>query len=305
MSILFEVVKMEIKLLLREKIVTLIGLIFIALTIAASFIGWSTSNTINHAYNLSQPFLAQGASIPQNPFANVSHLSLQRNVGMYFFLIGSLLAIVIGYYSTIRDRITHVSALVMTRSLSKKQFVIAKSLAIALVLAGLLFVSFLSTLGTSALFPELQLSTAQIYHLILFYGVSWVYLFTFGLIGVMSGLLAKNQTMALLLPVTVWVIIGFVVPQVLSGLEPTALLNPVSITAVDQTHSFFSDIQKVVGPFSFAQNYRVAANSLLEFGSSSLSIVTPVLSVVGAAIAAMGTTIWLAGRYRPSDEVSS
>ncbi len=305
MSTLFETVKMEMKLLLRERLVTLIGLIFIILTIAASFIGWSTSNTINHAYNLSQPFLAQGASMPPNPFANVSHLSLQRNVGMYFFLIGSLLAIVIGYYSTIRDRITHVSALVMTRSLSKKQFVIAKGLAISLVLAGLLLVSLLSTLSTSALFPELQLSTMQIYHLILFYGLSWVYLLTFGLIGVISGLLAKNQTMALLVPVTVWIIIGFVIPQVISGLEPTALLNPVSITAVDQTHSFFSDVQKVVGPFSFAQNYRIAANSLLEFSSSSLPIVTPVLSVAGAAIAAMGTTIWLAGRYRPSDEVSS
>ena len=305
MSTLFETVKMEMKLLLRERLVTLIGLIFIILTIAASFIGWSTSNTINHAYNLSQPFLAQGASMPPNPFANVSHLSLQRNVGMYFFLIGSLLAIVIGYYSTIRYRITHVSALVMTRSLSKKQFVIAKGLAISLVLAGLLLVSLLSTLSTSALFPELQLSTMQIYHLILFYGLSWVYLLTFGLIGVISGLLAKNQTMALLVPVTVWIIIGFVIPQVISGLEPTALLNPVSITAVDQTHSFFSDVQKVVGPFSFAQNYRIAANSLLEFSSSSLPIVTPVLSVAGAAIAAMGTTIWLAGRYRPSDEVSS
>lgn len=305
MSTLFETVKMEMKLLLRERLVALIGLIFIVLTIAASFIGWSTSNTINHAYNLSQPFLAQGASMPPNPFANVSHLSLQRNVGMYFFLIGSLLAIVIGYYSTIRDRITHVSALVMTRSLSKKQFVIAKGLAISLVLAGFLLVSLLSTLSTSALFPELQLSTMQIYHLILFYGLSWVYLITFGLIGVISGLLAKNQTMALLVPVTVWIIIGFVIPQVISGLEPTALLNPVSITAVDQTHSFFSDVQKVVGPFSFAQNYRVAANSLLEFSSPSLHIETLVVSVFGAAITAMGMTIWLGGRYRPSDEVSS
>ena len=305
MSTLFETVKMEVKLLLRERLVALIGLIFIVLTIAASFIGWSTSNTINHAYNLSQPFLAQGASMQPNPFANVSHLSLQRNVGMYFFLIGSLLAIVIGYYSTIRDRITHVSALVMTRALSKKQFVISKGIAISVVLASVLFVSFLSALGISLLFPELQLSSTQIYHLVLFYGLSWIYLLSFGLIGVMSGLLAKNQTMALLAPVTVWIIVGFVIPQVISGLEPTALLNPVSISTVNQTHSFFTNIQEIIGPFSFAQNYRLAANSLLEFSSSSIRIGTLVVSVFGAAMASVVMTVWLAERYRPSDEVSS
>lgn len=305
MHSLFVTVFMEIKLLLRERLVILVGLIFIALTIAASFIGWSTSNTINHAYDLSRPFLAQGVSLPPNPFANVSHLSLQRNIGMYFFLIGSLLAIVIGYRSTLRDRLTHVSALVMTRGLSIRQFVTAKSMAVALMLLGILFVSFLCSIVVSSLFPELHLTGTQILHFALFYGLSWVYLLTFGLIGVTSGLIAKSQTMALLIPVTVWVIIGFVIPQVISGLEPTALLNPVSITAIDQSHTFFTDIQNAIGPFSFAQNYRVAANSLLEFGDSSVQVGTLVFSVLGAAVISGVMTVWTAGRYRPSEEVSS
>ncbi len=305
MQSMFVTALMEVKLLLREKLVLLIGLIFVGLTIAASFIGWSTSNTINHAYDLSQPFLAQGASLPPNPFANVSHLSLQRNIGMYFFLIGSLLAIVIGYRSTLRDRLTHVSALVMTRRLSKRQFVTAKSIAVGLILLCILFVSFLCSIVVSSLVPELHLTGTQVLHLALFYGLSWVYLITFGLIGVMSGLLAKNQTMALLVPVTVWVIIGFVIPQVISGLEPTALLNPVSITAIDQPRSFFTDIQNVIGPFSFAQNYRAAANSILEFAGSSVQIGVLVSSVFGAAIITGVTTIWAADRYRPSNEVSS
>lgn len=305
MRAMFVAARMEIKLLLRERLVILVGLIFIALTIAASFIGWSTSNTINHAYDLSRPFLAQGVSLPPNPFANVSHLSLQRNIGMYFFLIGSLLAIVIGYRSTLRDRLTHVSALVMTRGLSNRQFVTAKSMAIALMLLGILFVSFLCSIVVSSLFPELHLTGTQILHFALFYGLSWVYLLAFGLIGVMSGLIAKSQTMALLIPVTVWVIIGFVIPQVISGLEPTALLNPVSITTIDQTHTFFTDIQSVIGPFSFAQNYRVAANSLLEFADSSVQVGALIFSVIGAAILSAIMTIWLAGRYRPSEEVSS
>ncbi len=305
MKPLLATVFMEIKLLLRERLVILVGIIFVALTIAASFIGWSTSNTINHAYELSRPFLAQGASLPSNPFADMSHLSLQRNIGMYFFLIGSLLAIIIGYRSTLRDRLTHMSVLVMTRGLSKRQFVISKVTAVTLVLVSILFISFLGTIIISSLFSELHITSTQILHLALFYGLSLVHLLTFGLVGIMSGLLAKSQTMALLVPVTLWVIIGFVIPQVISGLEPTALLNPVSITSIDQTQNFFTEIQKTIGPFSFAQNYRVAANSLLEFAGSSAQIGALVASVFGAAIIAAVTTLWAAGRYRPSDEVSS
>jgi ABC-type transport system involved in multi-copper enzyme maturation permease subunit len=305
MQPLFVTAFMEIKLLLRERLVILVGLIFIALTIAASFIGWSTSNTINHAYDLSRPFLAQGASLPPNPFANVSHLSLQRNIGMYFFLIGSLMAIIIGYRSTLRDRLTHVSALVMTRGLSNRQFVVAKSMAVALMLLGILFVSFLCSIVVSSLFPELHLTGTQVLHFAMFYGLSWVYLLTFSLIGVMSGLIAKSQTMALLIPVTLWIIIGFVIPQIISGLEPTALLNPVSITAIDQPRSFFTDIQNIIGPFSFAQNYRIASNTLLEFADSSTRMGTLVGSVFGAMALSVITTIWIASRYRPSEEVSS
>lgn len=305
MKAMYTTLVMELRLLLREKLVILISLIFVALTIAASFIGWSTSHTVNTAYSLSQPFLAQGASMPPNPFSGVSRLSLQRNIGMYFFLVGSLLAIVIGYQSTLRDRLNRVSTLVMTRTLSKKQFVISKASAVSLVLAIILLISFVCSIIVASVFPELHLTGIQVFHFGLFYGLSWVYLITFGMIGVISGLLAKNQTMALLLPVTLWVIIGFVIPQIISGLEPTALLNPVSITATTQPHSFFTDIQKIVGPFSFAENYRVISNSLLEFSRTSVNNAQLVVSVFGAAIISMALTVWAATKYRPNEDVSS
>lgn len=305
MKAMYTTLVMELRLLLREKLVIIISLIFLALTIAASFIGWSTSHTVNQAYSLSQPFLAQGAAMPPNPFSGVSHLSLQRNIGMYFFLVGSLLAIVIGYQSSLRDRLNRVSALVMTRRLTKQQFVIAKACAVSLVLASILFISFLCSLIVASVFPELHLTGVQVFHFGLFYGLSWVYLVTFGMVGVISGLLAKNQTMALLLPVTLWVVIGFVIPQIISGLEPTALLNPVSITATSQSHSFFTDLQNIIGPFSFAENYRVVSNSLLEFTNSAVNTVQLVGSIVGAAIVSMAVTLWSAAKYRPNEDVSS
>ena len=299
------IIQMELKLLLREKLFLVISFVFLGLTIAAAFIGWSTSNTINHAYALSLPFLAQGAQLPPNPFAHVSHLSLQRNLSVYLFLIGSLLAIIIGYSATLRDRISAVAALTMTRSLSKRQYIVAKAVAVSIVLAGLLVLSYGISLLISSLFPELRLSIDQMVKLGLFYALSWVYLLCFGLIGLISGLLARSQTVALLIPVTIWIIIGFVVPQVISGLEPTALLNPVTITPTSQLPSFFTQMQTIIGPFSFAQNYKVAAGVLLEFSSSVPNMVMMISSVFGATAIAILVLWQSAAYYHPSEGVQS
>lgn len=294
---------MEFALLRRERLFLIISCIFLGLAVAASFIGWSTSNTINHAYDLSRPFLPQGIHMPANPFSHVSHLSLQRNLSIYFFLIGSLLAIVIGYTATIRDRTSRVAMLTMTRPLSRLNYVSAKAVAVATVLALLLVISYALTLLLCALFPELHLSALQIGKLGLFYGLSWIYLLSFGLLGLLSGLLARSQMLALVIPVTVWIMIGFVLPQAISGLEPTALLNPVSITSSGQLPSIFTSLQAIFTPISFAQNYKVAAGSLLEFGPPLANGAVIVGSIFGAAVVTTLATIGAARLYRPAEEI--
>lgn len=299
------VIIMELKLLMREKLFILISIVFFGLTVAAAFIGWSTSNTVNHAYALSVPYLAQGTQLPPNPFAHVSHLSLQRNLSVYLFLIGSLLAIIVGYGATLRDRTSTVAMLTMTRSLSKRQYIIAKAIAVGIVLVGLLVLSCILSLIISSLFPELRLTGEQMVRLALFYGLSWVYLLCFGLIGLCSGLLAKNQILALLIPVTIWIIIGFVIPQIISGLEPTALLNPVTKAPNGQTPDVFSVMQTYVGPFSFAENYKITSCALLEFTPSIPNFATTTGSIFGATFVAMLVTWWSARYYRPSEEIAS
>lgn len=298
------VILMELKLLMREKLFILISLVFLGLTIAATFIGWSTSNTINHAYTLSTPYLTQAAQLPSNPFEHVSHLSLQRNLSVYIFLVGSLLAIIIGYGATLRDRTSSVGVLTMSRLLTKRQYIGAKAIAVSIILVVLLVLSYTLSIIISSLFPELRLTIDQMIKLGLFYGLSWVYLLYFGLIGLCSGLLAKNQIMALLIPVTLWIIIGFLVPQAISGLEPTALLNPTAIVTNTQLPSIFTTLQSVVGPLSFAENYKITSSVLLEITSSipqSFSTVGSIFIATGIA----GVITWLSAEYyRPSEVIA-
>lgn len=76
------------------------------MTITSSFIGWATYSTTSAVYQASVVYLhQQGISqIPNNPILSFPALASFRNVIVYMFLIGSLMAIVIGNRSFIRER---------------------------------------------------------------------------------------------------------------------------------------------------------------------------------------------------------
>ncbi|MDN5274723.1 MAG: hypothetical protein JWP06_624 [Candidatus Saccharibacteria bacterium] len=290
--------------MMRERLFLVIAAVFLFLTISAGLIGWSTSSTANHVYAASIPLMQSGVSMAPNPFANVSHLSLQRNLGVYFFLIGSLLAIIIGYSATLRDRISAMLTMVLSRPVSKRTYMIGKVFAVTIAIAIMLVFAFIVSLLLATLLPELSLTSNQIVELAIFYAVSWIYLTIFGLLGLISGLLAKSHTMALVLPMAFWIIIGFVVPQVISGVEPVALLNPVTIATDTQPAGIFAALSSIIGPFSFAEQYKQISLSLFEFQKSPLGVV-PYLSVGGAFILAWVGVWWAVGRYQPSERIAS
>ena len=99
------------------------------MTLASSFIGLIATTTTTSIYNASVDFLRQGGAnnIPSNPLNALPALTNFRNVIVYIFLIGSLLAIVIGHRSFIRERKSGVLPLLLTRPISPKTFFIGKS----------------------------------------------------------------------------------------------------------------------------------------------------------------------------------
>lgn len=289
----------ELRLLRRERLFVAVAAVFMVIAAAASLIGWSTSNTVNRAYSLSVPLMQPGAPIPPNPFANVSHLSLERNLGIYFFLIGSLMAIIIGYSAAMRDRAQGMTALVLTRSQSRLQFATGKLTALVFTLGVILTATWIVVMTLTFVLPALSLSSAQIVKLSVFFAISWLYLTIFGCLGLISGFLARSHTQALLIPVTAWIIIGFVVPQLISGAEPTALLNPVTVAAPDHSQGFFAVTRTLFAPLSFAEQYKHLSVWLLEFEASPIGIM-PVLSLTGAFAGAIGLYYAALRRWQPT-----
>lgn len=299
----------ELRLVLREKTIVLVLGLFLAMTALSCLIGYAGSNAVATAYRLSLDQLTNPGSAPPNPFENIPALSLQRNLPIYFFLLGSLLAIILGVSAGLRDRQSRTATLILSRPLRGGAYTGGKIAAVEVALAGCLATSFFLALLLSLLFPPLHLDLGATIRLAIFFGFSWLYLSVFALAGLIGGLRAKSQAMALMGPVSLWVITGFVLPQLTTAIEPTGTLNPVSVNAAGAVNTgIIGQLNTFLGPVSIADTYKRLSSGLLDFGPvtspSGLWAVNADPVLILLAVLAITTVLAVrAGlRYSPSED---
>jgi hypothetical protein len=87
------------------------------------------------------------------------------------------------------------------------------------------------------------------------------------MVGLYFAIYSDGESIALLIPVIIWVTITFVIPQITSSLVPNALLNPTNIQAVAPHSNFFHIFQIVIRPFSISESYKEISGILLETNS--------------------------------------
>lgn len=299
----------ELRMMVRERLIIVVLAVFLSMTVLAGYIGYSSALVVDQAYALALPYLQRVGPVRANPFDAVSHLSLQRNLSIYYFLIGSLLAIIIGYVAGVRDRTARTSGLLLSRPVSRTAYTRAKVLTVLAALALVLALSFTVTMAASAFLPGLSLSIDQAGRLVLFFTLSWVYLGVFGLLGLAAGIGARTEISALLLPVVTWIVVGFVLPQASSATEPTATLNPVTVSApISSPNQYFVVMGQLTSPLSIADAYKRTANDLLEFATRApvgqvLADNTSHLgAVAGALLIALTMATIAIRRYSPTED---
>ena len=99
----------------------------------------------------------------------ISDLSTLKNMIVYIFLIGSLLALIVGNNAFIRDRRSGVLRIVFSRPLSRQTYIFGKIIGILETLVLMVFVSFLISLFSIALVSGHLLPAAQVLKLLGFY----------------------------------------------------------------------------------------------------------------------------------------
>ena len=94
------------------------------------------------------------------------------------------------------------------------------------------------------------------------------------MVGLYFAIDSDGESIALLIPVIIWVLLTFVMPQITSSLAPTALLNPNNIQVATSHSNFFHILQMIIRPFSISESYKQISNILLEANSGINSIST-------------------------------
>jgi ABC-type transport system involved in multi-copper enzyme maturation permease subunit len=260
--------------------------VLLLMTAVSGFIGWSSHSTIISVYDQTVKTLrATGKPIPANPFATQPPLSLLDNMIVYIPLIGALLAMLVGHISMMQDRVAGVTRLLFSRPLARSSYFRGKLLGSAIAVFVIMAFCLVLSLASVTIIHGTVPAGADMLRLSAFFALSALYLIVFALIGMVTALLSRSQSVALLAAVAVWIVITFMAPEFTSGLHPTASLNPLNEPISASGSGFFS-ATSLARPGSVSEQYKMLSGEILTPGggislASVAGHILPLLILLG------------------------
>lgn len=289
----------------RRTFVVMLGVLLL-MTALSGLIGWSSHRTIIQVYDETvRTLTAAGKPAPPNPFDNQPRLTLLNNMIIYVPLIGALLAILIGHLSIMDDRQAGVTRVIFSRPVARASYARGKlagsAVALAIIMAACLVLSAIALTLINRGLP----TGAEFLRLTAFYALSGLYLLVFVLVGSVTALLTRSQSMALFVAVAVWVLVTFATPQFTSGLRPVASLNPITDPVTTTSSAFFRATSKAK-PIAVNEQFKALSSRILTEGSRLQPGRTAgqLAPLAGFALLLAGATTLLVRRHDFSEEAA-
>jgi ABC-type transport system involved in multi-copper enzyme maturation permease subunit len=165
---------------------------------------------------------------------------------------------------------------------------------ILIALAAIVTSTFLVSVFSVIFIPALHFSGPEFIRLGGFYAVSFLYLAFFALLGLVCAIRFTSESVALFTPIMVWIALMFIFPELATGQNPVALLNPITLSqAAAPQGAFFSLMHTVLWPFSAGQHYTASAMMFLEAGPNAGVSVSGGMAQVGSSLMALITYLAL------------
>lgn len=279
--------------LARERTIALVAALFAALVLVSAYLGWSATSTVDAIYaSATHWFEANGKPVPPNPVTQGSPLALLRNLTIYISLIGAFSAIVIGYRMVETDRRAGVLPLIGARPLERLDYARGKVSALALAVGGLAALAGVVGAATLAILPSVHLAAGDWARLVAFFSLGWLYMMTFGLIAIGASARARSETVGLMVPTVVWLVLTFVWPALTGNILPTAAINPISALAPAPQSTIFDLSAMLLGPFSLAEAYKYLGAELMGYLPDGLPPRGPVPPLVVMMLFAAGSGLY-------------
>ncbi|MBI3428885.1 MAG: ABC transporter permease [Actinobacteria bacterium] len=257
----------------RSRSPQLIIAVFLVLTSISSIIGWLTVRNVTKIYS---DIVSQGLTRAPNPFTGTASLYYMRDSVIYIVLVGSLMAIVLGAQTSLRDRNSSADVLIKTRNVSLLSRALGQLSAIGTIIAGLEAVALVASILTIWMIQKTPLSLASFVHLLSFGAISGLLMLAIASLGFAFGLYARSEESALLYPIVTWAIITFTVPQIITSTHPVALLNPTPAIATGT--GLAQSMVNTFSPLMLMEHFKYIANSILSIDSSLKLSTTSIVS---------------------------
>jgi ABC-2 type transport system permease protein len=272
----------------RERLPQVLLVVFLGMVAASSLIGWLTHRTVTQVWDQTR---ADGLTSAPNPFGQVSPLYYAANVVIYVLLIGALLAIALGVTSAMRGRASGTLDLVLSRPVDTRSYLAGKLAGTAGWLGLVLLVAAVVNWASIGGIVGSVLGVEETVRLAGFYAVAWLFLLTFLILGLLSGIHSRRETTALLVPIAAWSVLAFVLPQLGTAARPVSLLNPIPLPATEG--GAFSAIQTFFGPLSLTEQFKTLSGSVLGndrvHGSATVALASLVLALLVAGAVLLST----------------
>jgi ABC-2 type transport system permease protein len=287
-SAFLTVARQEVRSTGRERLAIALLVVFLGMALASAVIGWSSHRTVMSVYN--ETVLQTGRDVP-NPFVDVSPLDVVKNTVIYIVLIGALLAVVVGVRAGVRDRKAGVTDLILSRPIGPRSYLLGKLLGAQAWMGIVLVVALVASWLSVWVISGTPLDLAATGRLLGFFALAWVFLLPFSVMGMIAGAKSRHESTALLIPILLWVAITFVIPQLGTAQNPTALLNPVPGVAAT-TDLFFRVNHTILQPISITEHFKHASAALLQLrDAGSGAVGWDLLSLGLVAVVAFGVLL--------------
>lgn len=275
MMALTSVARKELVSLRRERLPLVLLVVFVVMVSFSGLVGWLTNTTVSSVWVKT---IQAGLTQAPNPFTDVSPSYYTRNTVIYMVLIGALMAIVVGVTSALRDRKAQAVGLVLSRPASSRSYVLGKMTGIGVWLGAVLaVVAGISWVSVSVI-TQHALGVGDSARIVGFFLLAWVLLLEFAVLGLVAGVYSTRETTALLVPISLWSVVVFVLPQIGTAATPVSLLNPVPAVAV--TGGGFDALNTILGPVSVTEQFKTASALIMANPDATGSLATSVLAVV-------------------------
>lgn len=198
----------------REKLlVVLISclslMVILSVVIATLRIGVDVS-----IYNKALAQMKDSGQVTKLTFPQYSPLQMLRSSIEYLEIIGAVLAIILGHISIARERTSHTLKLVLSRHISRFQFISGKFLGnlaiISTLIVGFCLFAYLSVL----IIAQVQPSFNEIVKLCIAGLLSIIYLVIFYCLSALFTISLKSMTNALIISLVFWIGFVLILPQI-------------------------------------------------------------------------------------------